>query len=234
MPVNSFLVPGITRFSRSQVYAKKALYKKQKAAAKPVEQSSTTKTVKVGGAKNGKTRVVGPKGSKFYTADDIRAPKVTRKTHKPAALRASITPGTVLILLSGRFRGKRVVFLKQLESGLLLVSGPHKLNGVPLRRVNQAYVIATSTKLDLSAVKIEEKLNDTYFKVSKQDKVKPTAEALFGEGKEGKTVDEGRVADQKKVDTQLLAIVKKTPTLKQYLSSSFSLSKGQYPHNLSF
>jgi large subunit ribosomal protein L6e len=180
------LVPGISRLSRSQAYKKRALFKKAKQVAPaPKKAEPTTKTVKMKGGKNGATRTVSlVKAPKFYPADDVPQPKVTRKTVRKTQIRSSITPGTVLILLAGRFRGKRVVFLKQLDSGLLLVSGPHKINGVPLRRVNQAYVIATSTKVDISKVKLDAKLNDAYFKVSKADKVKPTAEALFGEGRE--------------------------------------------------
>ncbi|KAM1132384.1 hypothetical protein FF1_046787 [Malus domestica] len=97
------------------------------------------------------------KPPKFYPTDNVKKPHVNKRE-----LRASITPGTVLFVLAGRFKGKRVVFLKQLSSGLFLVTGPVKINGVPLRRVNQSYMIATSTKVHISGLNVE-KIDDKYF-----------------------------------------------------------------------
>jgi large subunit ribosomal protein L6e len=87
-------------------------------------------------------------------------------------------------MLAGRFRGKRVVLLKVLDQGVLLVTGPFKVNGVPLRRVNSRYVIATSTSVDLKGIdqKVVDKVGGAeYFAREKKDK-KPGEEAFFKQG----------------------------------------------------
>ena len=177
--------------------------------------------------------------SKWYPADDAKAVRRSpAKTPKAIALRKNIAPGQVLILLVGRFKGKRVVFLKQLKSGLLLVTGPYKVNGVPLRRVNQSTVIPTSTKVDVSGAKLDS-VTDDYFRRIKAKKTKKSEEAFFANATVEKSEEEKKqIADKKKVqvdiDTPLLAGIKKTELLRQYLKSRFSLSKNTKPHELVF
>jgi large subunit ribosomal protein L6e len=77
-----------------------------------------------------------------------------------------------------------VILLKTLNEGALLVTGPFKINGVPIRRVNSRYVIATQTKVDIKGVdsKLLEKLSgDKYFAREKSEK-KKGEEAFFKQG----------------------------------------------------
>jgi len=230
-PRNSVLAPGVNRFSRSSTYSKKMLYKRKHSTITAAAKTAPAfKVVDVKGAKNGGKRTLpAQKASRFYPAEDVPQPKVSRKAPSTTPIRKTITPGTVLILLAGRYRGKRVVFLKQLESGLLLVSGPFKVNGVPLRRVNQAYVIATSTKLDVSTVKTDS-INDAFFKKS----AKTEKAFLEGADKKKAPLAESKIATQKTIDSAILAAAKKEAHLVAYLKTSFSLSKGQFPHNMQF
>ncbi|XP_031492176.1 60S ribosomal protein L6-like [Nymphaea colorata] len=223
---NKDLIKGIGRLSRSKVYHKRGLWavKAKNGGAFPTHKPSQP-PVEAKAAE---------KPPKYYPADDVPKPIPRSRKPKPAKLRASITPGTVLILLAGRFMGKRVVFLKQLPSGLLLVTGPFKVNGVPLRRVNQAYVIATSTKVDISGVNVE-KFDDKYFAKETQKKKKKTEGQFFEANKEeSKVLPQGKKDDQKSVDSQLIPAIEAVPDLKTYLAARFSLRSGMKPHELVF
>ncbi|KAK3335556.1 ribosomal protein L6e-domain-containing protein [Cercophora scortea] len=200
--------------------------------------SSAAPTTKTFGKSTRTIPAASEKAQKWYPAEDEAKPRTVRKAYRAWTPRNSLQPGTVLILLAGRFRGKRVVLLKNLEQGVLLVTGPFKINGVPLRRVNSRYVIATSLKVDVSGVSTE-KLNEVsapkYFTAEKASQ-KASEEAFFkqGEAPQKKEISSSRVADQKAIDKALLASIKKVDMLASYLQSSFSLRKGDKPHEMKF
>lgn len=188
-----------------------------------------TKTVTFGSGQR-QIPTASARASKWYPTEDTPIAKKARKTARPTRFRPSLQPGTILIILAGRFRGKRVVLLKTLSQGVLVVTGPFKINGVPIRRVGARYVIATSTKVDVSGVDVS-KFDDAYFAKEKAEK-KADKEEFFDGAKplEKKPLPEARSVDQKAVDEALLKCIKQTPHLSTYLASSFSLSKGDRPH----
>jgi len=251
-PINAEInKTGIMRLSRGRMFHKRGLWKveqwkktneKKPGQGKPKKETRIVKkTVK--GDKNGGSRQVRTnRFPKFYPTED-RPRKLKTNAHSFSShkhsLRPSIKPGQILILVAGRHAGKRVVFMKQLKSGLLLVTGPFKLNGCPLRRINQIYVIATSTSVDISKVTVPANVDDKFFnRVKAAKKPKKAAEGeIFDTKKEVYKVNEERKVAQLSVDKQLLDALKASPEksmLNSYLKSKFSLSNKQYPHKMKF
>lgn len=169
----------------------------------------------------------------WYAVSDRKVHFVRKvKQQKEVPIRKNIQPGQILILLSGRFRGRRVVFLKKLENGLLLVTGPYKYNGVPLKRVNQAYVIATQTKVDINGINLDAVKKDFFKRVS----IKRENEKDFFEEpqqKKERITDERRVA-QANIDTQVKKAVDGIPMLNAYLKNRFALKNGDKPHLMNY
>jgi len=263
---NPELAPGIPSYGRSAMYRRSG-----KAAMAKAGKKFATQEKKPIAKKTRPTR-------RYYPTETVHRP-IRAKKAAPTRLRPSITPGTVLILLAGRFRGKRVVFLKQLDSGLLLITGPFKINGVPLRRVNQAYVIATSTKVNISGLDLSS-FRDGQFRKSRKSRAeeikerqgfsevapkpqeteeekaarkaarKQARETAKQAAKDGKKVEKAarkpfkrpEESEEKKTirtnqqnfDKQLLALISQTPLLEEYLSVRFTLTRGQYPHEMKF
>ncbi|XP_053660399.1 60S ribosomal protein L6 [Anopheles marshallii] len=195
---------------------------------------------KIGGAKNGGERKVLLRKNKA----DLPTRRFARK--RPAKsyfrnhkrnIRRSLKPGTVLILLAGRHKGKRVVLLKVMQTGLLLVTGPFEVNACPMRRIEQNYVIATKTRVNLEKLKLPEHINDRYFRRILPKKDTRVERDIFSR-KEFKYVPtEQRKADQKVVDAVVKAAIKEHPEGKlvmRYLKSMFSLRSNMFPHRMQF
>lgn len=114
---------------------------------------------------------------------------------------------------------------------------------VPVRRVNQAYVIATSTKVDLGSFQVrrsphsllsrsspiltlsrsprpqlDAKFNDAYFSKDKSSSRSAKEGEFFKDGEEKKQFPAEKAADQKTVDKAILAAVAQTPNVRPSLS----------------
>lgn len=74
---------------------------------------------------------------------------------------------------------------------MLLVTGPFKVNGVPLRRVNARYVIATSLNVGLEGLdtKVIDKVSQKGYFTEGKSKDKKGEEAFFKQGEKPQVRD---------------------------------------------
>lgn len=87
-----------------------------------------------------------------------------------------------------------------------MVTGPFKVNGVPLRRVNARYVIATSHKVDLSGIdqkKVDEVAGDKYFAREKSEK-KKGEEEFFKQGEKPEVCSWAKLDLESFINSRLL------------------------------
>ncbi|XP_058057887.1 large ribosomal subunit protein eL6 isoform X2 [Anopheles bellator] len=222
---NSFLADGVRRFAPGKLHQRRKMF-----------QLKNVKPTKVEKPKKAMTKNKRYLPTKRYVKK--RPAKGCFRNHKRNT-RHTLRKGKVLILVAGRHKGKRVVLLKVLSSGLLLVTGPFEVNACPMRRISQNYVIATRTRVNLREFEVPKHINDRYFRrVIEKKKKDPRVERDIFAKKEFKYVpSEQRKTDQKEVDAAVLKAVKahkEGPVVLRYLKSMFSLRSNQYPHRMRF
>ncbi|KAJ5727981.1 60S ribosomal protein L6 [Penicillium malachiteum] len=134
--------------------------------------------------------------------DDESQPKKVRKTIRPT---------------------KRVILLKHLDQGVLLVTGPFKINGVPSAVLTPATLSPHSKRVDVSSVD-----QKTLENVSAPDYFTKEKKA---EKSRGGFLQAGR-RPRKAVDQSILSSIKKEDFLGSYLATTFSLRNGDKPHEM--
>jgi large subunit ribosomal protein L6e len=158
---------------------------------------------------------------RYYLTKDVRRKLLAKNLSVSmwgSCVQAS-HPGTILIILTGRNRGKRVVFLMQLSSGLLLVTGHLSLNWVPLCCIEQTRNLSSAAwKSPNTLLTLQEEAEEAQA---------PGRRGLRHREKEKYEITEQSKIDQKTVDRQILPKIKAIPQLQGYMRSVFALTNGR-------
>ncbi|KAF7703781.1 60S ribosomal protein L6 [Cucumispora dikerogammari] len=118
--------------------------------------------------------------------------------------RTDLEYGNIVVILEGEFVSKRAIFLGSNKFEAVVI-GPRCLNGVPLMKIDEKYLLKTSTVLKLNKMEIKE----TTF-ISEKD---------FSERINFQEPSELEV----KLEEEILNEIKKIEFMKAYLSTDFDL-----------
>lgn len=176
------------------------------------------------------------KGKKAAEGEGEEAPKYIpgKNCRTPRGSHGNLKkPGQVVILLTGKDAGKRVIFLKHLSMKFILVNGPLNYNGVPLSCIRRHEVIATSTTVNMDKDLNLDKYDLAYF-IKPAKKKGKTQQAFFEEEKEVKEDEESpeKLENQKEIDASMEKSIEKKYI--EYLKTEFTVNDETRPHLMKF
>ena len=103
---------------------------------------------------------------------------------------------------------------------------------MPIKRVNQAYVIATSQKVELP--KKLPAIDDAYFAREAEEKAEDDEGVFSAQKAGGSGPSDQRKKDQDAMDKEMMKSIGKVEMLEAYLKAKFSLKNGDKPHEMVF
>jgi len=240
-PLSASLAAGKLRYSKAEIYKVAAFRKLMRNHGKiPGPARKIVTYVEKEIEKDGKKMMVKTTKllAKKMPMGDIPMPRKGKlHSHK---LRKSITPGTIGIILKGPQKTRRVVFIKQVESGLMIVANP--VAGLEPTTVDSRYFLSTKVKLDISGVKVPEEMVHSHFH-NKAERRKAYLKArragtVLGELElKPKGFTDEQKAINKKLDDQLIPVIQKHAdgaVLENYMKAKFTLTHRDFPHRMVF
>lgn len=141
-----------------------------------------------------------------------------RTARKPRVGRTDLAKGMVVVVLEGIFASKRVVYLKGLEGNLALCAGPKSINGVPLFKIDERYLLATSTVLDIN---VNVDIDEENIILTKRDDYTTPMDAEMTDA-------------EKKIDEEIAKAVKEIKFMKSYLSEPFEIDTTRNFYSLKY
>jgi large subunit ribosomal protein L6e len=122
--------------------------------------------------------------------------------------RTDLETGMIAVVCEGIYESKKVFYLKGLDDNLVLCAGIRDVNGVPFFKIDESYLLATSTRIPINVNEV----------TVKEDEV-----PLITKDKSIEIMEVEYSDKMNKIEKTLLDEVKKVEYLKAYLSAPFEI-----------
>lgn len=138
--------------------------------------------------------------------DDIKKLYFEKHNRKPQTPRTDLTVGDMVVVLEGRYAGSKVIFLKQINDNMAIVSGVKEINNIGIFKINERYLFKLS--VNIGNISTDSITDDIY-------------ESKLNE----EINEEKKAAVNETINNMLIASISKVDFLKGYMIEPFQVNR---------